>query len=93
MARAFASVSGELVAPESCFGDEGEQHATVTDPEEDVPSRFLGDNAQAQYIPVELLGPIEIVHVDRSFNDRLDLVHCQPPCIGFSARGEQWARL
>ena len=46
------------------------------DPEEDVAARLPADDLQAQHVPVERLGGVQVVHVDRrSFDDALDFAH------------------
>ncbi len=77
MARSPRTVRGQMIAPKGRFRPEDQEHRTVPHLEEDVPTVFLSPDRQAEHVPIEPLGLIEVVSVDSRFHKALDRSHAR----------------
>ncbi len=77
MARPPRTVRRQMIAPERRFRPEDEEHGTVPNLQEDVPPGFLSTDRQAEHVPIETLGLIEVVGIDPRFHKALDRSHAR----------------
>src|SRR5207248_1632918 len=67
------AVSRQRVALERAFSDEGEQDVALADLEENVMTRLLAHDLEAEDRPVEGLRCLNVIDVDRGFGDGFDV--------------------
>ena len=71
----------QVVALECGGGVECQQNTALAHLEEDVMARLFAHDPQAEDIPVEVFGGVEVVGIDGGFDDGMD-VHRALPRLG-----------